>query len=279
MKHIFRIIFAAASVLALLTSCREQAMLTLDAQTIDAPSSGLTKAVAVNSNYPWDAVVSDSWIVLHNTTGNPGDAVIGVCVISNTSGEDREGTITVTCEDVVRVITVRQSQNDAVNIDDDAVSLTYIGGEVIVPVDANIEYAVEIPVDWITDGGTRALTRYMHAITVARNDSEEDREAVINFTNPATGEKTTYYVKQAGFSPTVVISHSKTEIVIPELTGTDGFHATVTWGDGTSEEYASGLSHIYPAEGQYNIVIIGKGLTGYKMADIENVDTIDMTEF
>ncbi len=279
MKNILRITFAFAAALLLFSSCRKQATLEVGAQSIDAPSSGLTQAVSVNANYPWDAVVSDSWIILHNTTGNPGDAVIGVCVMNNTSGEDREGTITVTCEDIVRVITVRQSQNDALSIDDDAVSLTYVGGEVIVPVEANIQYAVDIPVDWITDGGTRAITSYQHALTVAMNESEEDREAVVCFTNPSTGEKRTYYVKQAGFSPTVVITHTITEFTVPELVGSEGFYATVTWGDGTSEEYYSGLSHIYPVEGEYNVVIIGKGLTGYKMPAIEGINSIDITEF
>ncbi len=279
MKNIFRIIIAFAAALMLLPSCRKQASLEVGVQSIDAPSSGLTQAVSVNANYPWDAVVSDSWIILHNTTGNPGDAVIGVCVMNNTSGEDREGNITVTCEDIVRVITVRQSQNDALTINDDAVSVTYVGGEVIVPVEANIQYAVEIPVDWITDGGTRAITNYQHALTIAINESEEDREAVVCFTNPSTGEKRTYYVKQAGFSPTVVISHTITEFTIPELVGSENFFATVTWGDGTSEEYSSGLSHKYLVEGEYNVVIIGKGITGYRMPDIEGINLIDITEF
>lgn len=278
MRNIIRTAFAAILIVAAAVSCRKQAVVTIDTNVIEAPSSGLTRAVGINTNYPWDAVVSDSWIVLHNTTGNPGDAVMGVCVISNTSGEDREGTITITCEEIVTTIKVRQSSNDALNITGDEAEITYVGGEIIVPVEAGSEYEMISPVDWITDGGTRTLNQYQHAITVALNETEEDREAVVTFRS-STGIEKTFYVKQLGFSPTVVFTYTGEELVIPEIKGEQGFFATVTWGDGTSEEYAPGLVHKYPVAGEYNVVIIGKGLTGYKMADVDGIGLIDVTEF
>ena len=77
MRRIISMLLLAVLVLALPASCRKQAVVTIEANTIDAPSSGLTRALGINTNYPWDAVASDSWIVLHNTTGNPGMATGG----------------------------------------------------------------------------------------------------------------------------------------------------------------------------------------------------------
>jgi len=272
--------FAVAAIILCLTSCKEQASLTLGTAAINAGAAGCTEAVTVNSNYPWDAVVSDSWIVLHNTTGNPGDAVIGVMVMANTTGAEREGTITVQCEEAIKTITVRQSQNDALMIDTDATELTYIGGEVIVPVEANVEYTVVIPegVDWITNGGTRALTATQQAITVAKNESEEDREAVVTFKNEASGITRTFYVKQFGFSPTVVIEHTNAVFTVPTLTG-ENVKATVMWGDGTSEEYIAGLSHEYAKAGDHVVTVIGKNITGYDLSAITGINSIDITEF
>lgn len=272
--------FAAAAIILCLTSCKEQASLTLSTADINAAAAGCTEAVNVNSNYPWDAVVSDSWIILHNTTGNPGDAVIGVMVMANTTGEEREGTITVQCEEIIKTIKVHQSQNDALQINTDAAELTYVGGEVIVPVEANVEYTVSIPegVDWITNGGTRALTSTQQAITVAKNETEEDREAVITFKNEASGISKTFYVKQLGFSPTVVIVHTNDEIKVPVITG-ESFKATVMWGDGKSDEYNPDLEHVYELTGEHTITIVGKGITGYSMPNMIGVVSVDITEF
>lgn len=278
MRRIISMLLLAVLVLALPASCRKQAVVTIEANTIDAPSSGLTRALGINTNYPWDAVASDSWIVLHNTTGNPGDAVIGIYVMNNSMGEDREGTITVTCEEVTTTVTVRQSANDALNLDGNTIQLTYVGGEVIIPVEANVEYSVDIKDSWIVDGGTRVMSHYQHAITVARNESEEDREAVIVFRTPAGVEKT-YYIKQLGYSPAVVIRFTGSEFTVPALSGTEGLSATIIWGDGSSEDYNPGVKHSYMSEGEYDINIIGKGITGYEMADVKGVSFMDLTDF
>lgn len=281
MKNISAIMtFAAAAIILCLTSCKEQASLTLGTTSINSGAAGCTEAVKVTANYPWDATVSEPWIILHNTTGNPGDAVIGVMVMSNTTGTERQGTITVQCEEVIKTVTVTQSQNDELMIDADAAELTYIGGEIIVPVEANVEYTVSIPaeVDWITNGGTRALTSTQQAITVAKNDSEEDREAVITFKNEATGISRTFYVKQLGFSPTVVLKHTNNQVVVPTLTG-ENLKATIMWGDGKSDEYAPGVEHIYEMDGEKTITIIGKGIVGYSMPAITGLISVDITEF
>lgn len=278
MRRIISILLLAVLVLALPASCRKQAVVTIEAGTIDAPSSGLTRALGINTNYPWDAVASDSWIVLHNTTGNPGDAVIGIYVMNNSTGEDREGTITVTCEEITTTIIVRQSANDALSLDGNTIQMTYAGGEVIIPVEANVEYSVDIRDSWITDGGTRVMNHYQHAIIVDHNESEEDREAVIIFRTPGGVEKTCY-IRQLGLSPTVVITFTGSEFTVPALDVTEDFSATVSWGDGTSEEYLPSLSHIYPAEGEYTVRIIGKGITGYELPDVKGVSFMDLTDF
>ena len=275
------VFFAAVALLAsVLLSCKPQPSMTLSAETITAPASGITQAVRIETNYPWTASVSDSWIVLHNTEALSGEALIGVYVMANTSYGEREGTITIACDELTRTIKVTQSQNDAISIDGAAAEVTYIGGEIIIPVETNVAYEVVIPagVDWISDSGTRSLESRQQSITVARNDSEEDRSAEIKFRNAASGIEKTYYIKQAGFSPTVVIEHDLLGFTVPELTGDEAV-ATVMWGDGTSEPYEKGLFHEYPTAAVYSVKIIGKGITGYSLATLEGVKSIDLTEF
>ena len=145
MKKVLNL-FAAFALLALaLQSCKPQPSMTLSAEAITAPAGGITQAVKITTNYPWTATVSDSWIVLHNTEALSGDALIGVYVMANTSYGEREGTITITCDELTKTIKVTQSQNDAISIDGTAAEITYVGGEIIIPVEANVAYEVVIP--------------------------------------------------------------------------------------------------------------------------------------
>ncbi|MBO4571126.1 MAG: BACON domain-containing protein [Bacteroidales bacterium] len=280
MKKTLKFFLLIAAFASVLQGCKPQPSMTLGSESITAPAAGLTQAVNISTNYPWSATASDAWIVLHNTEALSGDAVIGVYVMANTTYADREGTITVTCEDLVKTIKVTQSQNDALSVDGNAASITYVGGELIIPVEANVRYEVVIPAEasWITDGGTRSLTAYQHAVTLARNESEEDRDAEIIFRNAESGLEKTFYIKQQGFSPTVVIEHSCAEFTVPTLTGEKAV-GTVMWGDGTSDEYEKGLVHTYPEAGNWTVTIIGKGITGYKLVSLEGVSSMDLTEF
>ncbi len=280
MKQILKLFAAIAVIASVLQSCRPQPSMTLATESITSPAAGITQAVKIETNYPWTASVSDSWIVLHNTEGLAGEAVIGVYVMANNSYGEREGTITIACDELSRTIKVTQSQNDAISVDGTAAEITYVGGEVIIPIETNVAYEVVIPagVDWITNSGVRSMESKQQSITVARNESEEDRSAEIVFRNTASGIEKVFYIKQAGFSPTVVIEHTALEFTVPELSGEEA-SATVMWGDGTSEPYEKGLTHEYPVEGTYNVKIIGKGITGYTLASIEGVISFDLTEF
>ena len=75
-----------------------------------------------------------------------------------------------------------------------------------------------------------------------------------------------------------MIEHDLLEFTVPELTGDEAV-ATVMWGDGMSEPYEKGLTHEYPAAATYSVKIIGKGITGYSLATLEGVKSIDLTEF
>ncbi|MBR5055976.1 MAG: BACON domain-containing protein [Bacteroidales bacterium] len=280
MKRAFKLLMVLTALTAILQGCKPQPSMTLATESITAPAAGITQAVKIETNYPWTATVSDSWIVLHNTEALAGEAVIGVYVMANNSYGDREGTITIVCDELTRTIKVTQSQNDAISLDGNAAEVTYVGGEIIIPVEANVGYEVVIPaeVDWITNSGTRAMESRQQSITVARNESEEDRSAEIIFRNTASGIEKVYYIKQAGFSPTVVIEHEAMEFTVPDLEGDEAV-ATVMWGDGTSEPYEKGLTHHYPVAATYSVKIIGKGITGYTLASLDGVISMDLTEF
>lgn len=111
-KTIFGLmVLLAAFVAALAVSCELEVVLSLSESefAVDFKDSKIT--VTVNSNYPWTAVSSQGWITLAVDSGEAGSKVLIAEIDQNDTDAERSGTITVTCKDIRKTITVRQAKD------------------------------------------------------------------------------------------------------------------------------------------------------------------------
>lgn len=120
----------------------------------EVASAGGEFRIRIDANVPlsWEIDPSCSDWVSDTTpvtrAGMPERSYIYLTVAENTTYAAREGLLRVTGEGAdVREITVAQLQNDAVLVDSDAYPVEPEGGVVTVQVDANVDYAIEIPAE------------------------------------------------------------------------------------------------------------------------------------
>lgn len=271
--------FAAITAIVGFTGCKPQAILEVSTGTLEADGGSLMQTVDITSNYPWTAHSDNEWIVLDGTSG-VGDGSLTIYVMANTTYSDRTGTVTVSCDEggLTRTINVTQSQNDAVRPDGEECSIGFPGGEIAIPMMANVEFEIVIPedADWIESIGTRGLKSFDQVFNIAKNTDESPRTATISFRNAALGIEKKFVVSQSGFVPTLYITHKLQEITVPEIVGDDS-SAKVDWGDGAVESYAKGLKHSYAEPGLYVITITGSKLSGCNCASMEGVTDIDFS--
>lgn len=147
---------------------------------------------------------------------------IAVSVDANDSYGERSATITLSdSEDGTTAnFKVIQIQNDAILVDKNTYEVGEEGGVVEIGVQSNVSYNVDIiDADWITRASnTRGLEKSTIILNVAKNTSEDVREAKVKISNSSSGESSEIIIKQA-FAPQFSID--KTSLNFDENGGED----------------------------------------------------------
>ena len=99
----------AAFLLPLFLACqREDPEVTFNVATVDMPYSGGSKTVSLTTNYDWTATTSDPWLQVSPSSGKKGVASLTLRAEANDKSTTRKATVTVTCRDLIRSVTVTQ---------------------------------------------------------------------------------------------------------------------------------------------------------------------------
>lgn len=146
--------------------------------------------------------------------------VLTVTVQSNDTYDDRQATVTITDpEDQTSIsFKVFQKQNDAILIDGSTFVVPEEGGDINIKIHSNVSYEVEIPATapWLTKS-TKAMTRGLVSSTIVltaeKNNSGEEREALVAFIDKESGVSSKITIKQ---SLTPFIEIDKDQISLSE---------------------------------------------------------------
>ena len=146
--------------------------------------------------------------------------VLSVTVQENDTYDDRQATITVTDPGDQTTITfkVLQKQNDAILIDGSTFVVPEEGGDINIKIQSNVNYEVEIPASatWLTKStraSTRGLVSSTIVLTAEKNNSGEEREAIVTFIDKESGVSSKITIKQ---SLTPYIEVDKDQITLSE---------------------------------------------------------------
>ena len=108
MRQIRILIFSLVAVLGLMACEREDPSVNFDNTKVEFPSQGGSQTVSVTTNYAWTATTSDPWLSVSPSSGDKGSATITVKAQANDRTTARKGSVTITCRDLTRSITVSQ---------------------------------------------------------------------------------------------------------------------------------------------------------------------------
>ena len=115
------------------------------------------------------------------------------------------------------------------------------------------------------------------AMDVKPNEMFESRRAVITLRSETIFCKVDVIQTEHG-AVTLVVNHTLPTFTLPEFTGTN-ITGSVQWGDGTTEEYQSDLSHDFTDEKEHATSISLKGVETVIMNNVKGITEIDFSSF
>lgn len=178
------------------------------------PQTASTGTITFNVNGNWTASSDQSWCKVTPTSGNQGTTTITISCDENTSYDERNATVTITCGKTSKKVTVTQKQKDALLVTSNKVEVEAAGGEATIEVKANVYYTYHVEESaksWIAIGGTRALTTKNIILNITENEDVAPREGKITISSSEFKEEVTVY--QQGASPSIVLTTKKFTVV------------------------------------------------------------------
>ena len=215
MKKITLLTLIGLAVLA--WSCKPEPIpdsLTLKSDSaVTVPVEGDVVSISFNTNVAWTASSDAAWLTVSPTSGEAGDATVKASAVKNESPDGRSATVTITAGTESATVTVTQGQLDGMSVATKEFTVTCDGGQVEIPVSANVPFEVVIPeaADWIHYVSTKGMTESKVVLSVDKTQLYEfnddwsiDPNKVVrsaNVTIKAGGLSEVVKVSQTSFVP------------------------------------------------------------------------------
>ena len=147
-------------------------------------SDGDTIAIEVASNV--DVTVelpSDADWITENTTRSVSTNTFYFDIAPSEEYDQRNAEIKFTNSEngLSEIVSVVQTQKDALVVAKDSYTVDSDGGQIQIEVGHNVDFDVEISADWITREQTRAFTTETLVFNIAKNPTNDNREGTIIF--------------------------------------------------------------------------------------------------
>ena len=167
---------------ALAWSCKPEVIpdsLTLKSATsATVPVEGDVVSISFNTNAAWTASSDAAWLTVSPTSGEAGDATVKASAVKNDTPDARTATVTIKAGTESATVTVTQGQLDGMSVATKEFVVTCDGGQVEIPVSANVAFEVSIPeaADWIHLVSTKGMTESKVVLSVDKTQLYEFNE-------------------------------------------------------------------------------------------------------
>lgn len=182
-KYIFLLLFAVFAFCGC-TGSTSDAKITLvqtSKDQVEISGDGGKVKVAFASALDWYVETQDTWLHVTPDRGVAGNGVITVEADKNMDIEKRTGVVNICSEDVVFPVKIIQKPYEATfEMLESEKTVSCLGGNMILKVNADVDYEYTIDADWIKAADSKAASVRQHQFNVEPNLGEQ-RTAVVSF--------------------------------------------------------------------------------------------------
>ena len=164
----------------LLFSCEKETVLRVDQTALSYADAAGSQTVTLTANKPWTAKADQSWCKISPSGGEgAASSKITITCDANTTYDARNCTVTFTCAELSKAVSVSQATNNGLIVSQTSYELTNAAQQVSIEVSTNVEFEVKSDSDWVQYIETKALSSKQIVLNVDENKTVDQREAKV----------------------------------------------------------------------------------------------------
>ena len=193
------------AVVAILISCEPETYLFVDEKPLSFSAEGGGTTIDLVANKNWSVSSDNSWCVVSPGSGggDAGGIRLTVTCNRNENYDERIATITISCAEMMKRVSVTQSAKGIVVIEKSEYELSYEPQRLEIPLMTNTkDYKVTVISggEWIKVADTKGLEKSSFSLDIEENE-QKDREGVVYVTT--SNDVITLKIKQADGTITI----------------------------------------------------------------------------
>ena len=201
MKKTVALLISILVILPFLTSCEKETILTVDQTSISFSDNGGSQTVSLTANKPWTVSSSQGWCKISPTGGEEATSSrITITCDANTTYDARNCTVTFTCAELTKTVSVSQATNNGLQVSQTTYEVTKAAQQLNIEVKANVKFSVEVDngcKDWVKYNTTKALTTSTVVLDIAENKTYDGREGKVTIKQDGGSLSSTITIKQS----------------------------------------------------------------------------------
>lgn len=185
----------------LLIGCEKESFLSVDQTSINISDAGGSSTVSLTANKPWTASSNQSWCKVSPSSGEEATSSrITISCDPNTTYDARNATITFTCAELTKQVSITQATNNGLMVTQTSYELTKAAQQLNIEVKANVKFSVEVDSgckDWVKYNTTKGLTTSTVVLDIAENKTFDSREGKVTIKQDGGSLSSTVTIEQS----------------------------------------------------------------------------------
>ena len=176
-------------------------MLTVDQTSLSFTEAGGSSSITLTANKPWSASSNQSWCKVSPSGGEEATGSrISITCDANTTYDARNATVTITCAELTKQISITQATNNGLLVSQTSYELTKAAQQLNIQLQANVKFSVEVDngcKDWIKYNSIKGLSTSTVVLDIAENKSYDAREGKVTIKQEGGNLSSTITIKQS----------------------------------------------------------------------------------
>ncbi len=200
MKKIFALLMVLAACV-MVWSCEKETVMTIDQSSLSFSDADGSQTISLSANKAWSASSNQSWCKVSPSAGEEAaSSRITISCDANTTYDARSCTVTFTCAEMTKTVSISQATNNGLLVSQTSYELTKAAQQLNIQVQANVKFSVEVDngcKDWVKYSTTKGLTTNTVVLDIAENKTYDGREGKVTIKQVGGSLSSTVTIKQS----------------------------------------------------------------------------------